>query len=206
VAPWRSRNSTHPHPHQVFKVRDPAYAQAALGHAQELYALATLLPANGTYCAEVWCSGPGWSRFPSSSVFDDMSLAAAWLYAATGECDAGARALSLGVQAWSPACRARILPGAPRPPPPPSHASDALHTPHTGVRAYAVDAEFFYRQHQLTEAPRPLPPAAYAPSVDNSAWAAAMLLARHLDFGPAKQDLASYFRGMRGTEERMGGC
>lgn len=92
---------------------------------------------------------------------------------------------------WSPACR------GPERYPLPLHATHTVNTQSNqpGVRAYAVDAEFFYRQHQLSEAPRPLPPAAYAPSVDNSAWAAALLLAQHLDFGPAKQDLSSFFRG-----------
>lgn len=70
---------------QVFKTSDPAYAQSALKHAQELYALANLMPTNTTYCAEVWCGGPGWTRYTSSSVFDDLSLAAAWLYVGTGK-------------------------------------------------------------------------------------------------------------------------
>jgi hypothetical protein len=70
---------------QVFKTSDPAYAQSALSHAQELYALANLMPTNGTYCAEVWCGGPGWTRFTSSSIYDDLSLAASWLYVGTGE-------------------------------------------------------------------------------------------------------------------------
>jgi hypothetical protein len=72
---------------QVFKSVDPAYAQSALKHAQELYALANLMPTNTTYCAEVWCGGPGWTRYSSSSVFDDLSLAASWLYVGTGEGD-----------------------------------------------------------------------------------------------------------------------
>jgi hypothetical protein len=73
-----------PAPPQVFKSSDPAYAQAALKHAQELYALANLMPTNSTYCAEAWCGAPGWT-WASSSVFDDLSLAASWLYVGTGE-------------------------------------------------------------------------------------------------------------------------
>jgi hypothetical protein len=69
---------------QVFKVSDPAYAQSALSHAQELYALANLMPTNATYCAEVWCGGPGWTRYTSASIYDDLSLAASWLYIGTG--------------------------------------------------------------------------------------------------------------------------
>lgn len=69
---------------QVFKVSDPAYARSALQHAQELYALANLMPTNATYCAEVWCGGPGWTRFTSTSIYDDLSLAASWLYVGTG--------------------------------------------------------------------------------------------------------------------------
>jgi hypothetical protein len=38
--------------HQAFKELDPVYAQAALKHAQQLYTLATLLPAKN-YCQEV---------------------------------------------------------------------------------------------------------------------------------------------------------
>lgn len=75
---------------QVFKTSDPAYAQSTLSHAQELYALANLMPTNGTYCAEVWCGGPGWTRFTSSSIYDDLSLAASWLYVGTGEGAQGA--------------------------------------------------------------------------------------------------------------------
>lgn len=77
--------------YQAFKVYDPAYAQTALVHAQQLYGLATVLPANGTYCEEVQCfeglktGGYKWRAFPSTSVHDDMALAAAWLYSATGE-------------------------------------------------------------------------------------------------------------------------
>ena len=70
---------------QVFKTSEPAYAQSALRHAQELYALANLMPTNATYCAEVWCGGGGWNRFSSTSIYDDLSLAAAWLYVGTGE-------------------------------------------------------------------------------------------------------------------------
>lgn len=73
-----------PAPEQVFKSSDPAYAQAALKHAQELYALANLMPTNSTYCAVAWCGAPGWI-WSSSSVFDDLSLAASWLYVGTGE-------------------------------------------------------------------------------------------------------------------------
>jgi hypothetical protein len=70
----------------VFRTSDPAYAQLALQHAQELYAFATLMPTNATYCAEAWCGGPGWTRFTSSSIYDDLSLAASWLFVGTGEC------------------------------------------------------------------------------------------------------------------------
>lgn len=72
-----------PAPEQVFKSSDPAYAQSALKHAQELYALANLMPTNSTYCAVAWCGAPGWT-WSSSSVFDDLSLAASWLYVSTG--------------------------------------------------------------------------------------------------------------------------
>jgi len=70
-----------------------------------------------------------------------------------------------------------------------------------GVRSYAVDAEFFYRQHQLMEAPKPMNPLYFAPSYDNSAWSAAMMLAQVMDFGPAKQQLIDFFRGwMSGSD------
>lgn len=59
---------------------------SALQHAQELYALASLMPTNSTYCAEAWCAGAGWARYTSSSIYDDLSLAASWLYVGTGEC------------------------------------------------------------------------------------------------------------------------
>jgi hypothetical protein len=63
------------------------------------------------------------------------------------------------------------------------------------VRSYAVDAQFFYRRHVLLEAPAPANAMAYAPSYDNSAWGAAMLLAQLLDFEPAKADLLGFFQG-----------
>lgn len=77
--------------YEVFKSTDPTYASSALKHAQELYALATNLPVNATYCAEVACfeglksGGYRWKAYLSESVYDDLALAAAWLYKATGE-------------------------------------------------------------------------------------------------------------------------
>lgn len=69
-----------------------------------------------------------------------------------------------------------------------------------GVRSYAVDAEFFFRQHQLVEAPKTHNSLYYVPSYDNSAWSSAMMLAQ-LDFAPAKQQLAEFFRGwMSGSD------
>uniref|UniRef100_A0A383VAT7 cellulase n=1 Tax=Tetradesmus obliquus TaxID=3088 RepID=A0A383VAT7_TETOB len=76
--------------HEAFKEYDPVFAQAALKHAQQLYALATLLPAR-SYCQQVVdcfegikTGGYKWKAYPSTSVYDDLSLAAAWLFAATG--------------------------------------------------------------------------------------------------------------------------
>lgn len=70
-----------------------------------------------------------------------------------------------------------------------------------GVRSYAVDAEFYFRQHQLIEAPKTHNPLYFAPSHDNQAWSAAMMLAQLLDFAPAKQQLVDFFRGwMRGSD------
>lgn len=70
-----------------------------------------------------------------------------------------------------------------------------------GVRSYAVDAEFFYRQHQLIEQPKPMNPTYFAPTYDNSAWSAAMMLAQLMDFAPAKQQLVDFFRGwMSGSD------
>lgn len=66
-----------------------------------------------------------------------------------------------------------------------------------GVRSYAVDAEFFFRQHQLLEAAtqRKSYSLYFVPSYDNSAWAAAMMLAQLTNFAPAKQLLVDFFRG-----------
>jgi hypothetical protein len=74
--------------------------------------------------------------------------------------------------------------------------------PPAGVRSYAVDAEFFFRQHQLLEAANQRKsPLYFAPTYDNSAWAAAMMLAQLMDFAPAKQQLVDFFRGwMSGTD------
>lgn len=70
-----------------------------------------------------------------------------------------------------------------------------------GVRSYSVDAEFFFRQHQLIEAPKGTNPLYFAPSYDNSAWSAAMMLSQLLNFGPAKQSLVDFFRGwMSGSD------
>ncbi len=70
---------------------DPTMAADALRHAQQLYALAALLPANETVCAVVTCArglpdktGYIWHAYVSTSVYDDLALAAAWLYAGTG--------------------------------------------------------------------------------------------------------------------------
>lgn len=77
--------------YEVFKTSDPTYATSALTHSQELYALATNLPVNATYCAEVACfeglksGGYRWKAYLSDSVYDDLALAASWLYKATGE-------------------------------------------------------------------------------------------------------------------------
>jgi hypothetical protein len=70
-----------------------------------------------------------------------------------------------------------------------------------GVRSYAIDAEFFFRQHQLIEAPKVSGPLYFAPTYDNSAWSAAMMLAQVMDFAPAKQELVNFFRGwMSGSD------
>jgi hypothetical protein len=70
-----------------------------------------------------------------------------------------------------------------------------------GVRSYAVDAQFFYRQHVLVEVPQPAGPLYYAPSYDNSAWSAAMMLTQTMDFAPAKTALIDFFRGwMSGSD------
>eukprot|EP00878_Enallax_costatus_P018168 GHUV01019116.1.p1 GENE.GHUV01019116.1~~GHUV01019116.1.p1 ORF type:complete len:324 (+),score=74.13 GHUV01019116.1:1555-2526(+) len=76
--------------YEVYKASDTTYATSALNHAQQLYALATNLPSNATYCAEVACfeglksGGYRWKAYLSESVYDDLALAAAWLYKATG--------------------------------------------------------------------------------------------------------------------------
>eukprot|EP00879_Flechtneria_rotunda_P004438 GHRR01004689.1.p1 GENE.GHRR01004689.1~~GHRR01004689.1.p1 ORF type:complete len:1077 (+),score=332.23 GHRR01004689.1:2028-5258(+) len=150
--------------YQVYKSTDPSYAQSALSHAQELYGLATMLPTNGTYCvlkdgdfsicAEgIKTGGYRWTAFISNSVYDDLALAAAWLYKATG------------------------------------------------VRSYASDAEFFFRQHQVTEVPAPMNPTYYIANYDNQAWAAALMIDQLLDFPPAQQQVLDYFKGwMSGSD------
>lgn len=86
--------------YEVYKNSDSTYASSALNHAQQLYALATNLPSNATYCAEVACfeglksGGYRWKAYLSESVYDDLALAAAWLYKATGEGHAENPALS----------------------------------------------------------------------------------------------------------------
>jgi hypothetical protein len=76
-----------------------------------------------------------------------------------------------------------------------------MHAASAGVRSYAVDAEFFFRQHQLVEAPTGSNPLYFAPSYDNSAWSAAMMLAQLMEFAPAKQVLVDFFRGwMSGSD------
>lgn len=88
--------------YMAFRGSDQAFALRCLQHAQQLYALATALPAKSV-CEAVACyeglpgGGYAWKAFPSTSVYDDLALAAAWLHVATGArvaCAGAARAFA----------------------------------------------------------------------------------------------------------------
>lgn len=96
----------------TFNNTDPNYAAEALQHSKQLYQMASSLQLqNHSYCGiAVPCQGSAvplqesgeagaaaaaaaegtpaaevaWVAYPSSSVYDDMAWAAAWLYKATG--------------------------------------------------------------------------------------------------------------------------
>lgn len=74
----------------------------------------------------------------------------------------------------------------------------------TGVRQYATDAEFFFRQHQQTEIPLTngsVNPTYYIPNYDNSAWAAAIMLDDLLGLPIATQQMLNFFSGwMQGKD------
>lgn len=74
---------------------------------------------------------------------------------------------------------------------------------HAGVRSYAADAEFFFRQHQATEAVRT--PLYWVANYDNSAWAAALMVYSLLDLPPAQQQLLTFFRAWMTGRDALGG-
>ncbi|KAK9807813.1 hypothetical protein WJX72_010109 [[Myrmecia] bisecta] len=64
---------------QVFRSSDPAYAIQLIAHARDMYALGQAYP--GKYSDGIKEA----FVYPSSGYYDDLAMAAAWLYAYTGE-------------------------------------------------------------------------------------------------------------------------